>query len=235
MAQIAEAFHSSTIPTIYLRFEEPNQCPLCNKSIKPYFLFGWINEENLSAYATFECHSCFNAFIKNITGISKANKLVGGYTTYQEDDSSNSFIAPSKPVPVEFSEYITTISPQFANIYNQANAAECYNLNEIAGIGYRKSVEFLIKDYLTSKLDDETEKDKIKGKLLANCINDNIDLKSLKMVASRAVWIGNDETHYIRRHEDKDITDLKRLIDVTVRWIETECMTLEAEGIPYKR
>jgi hypothetical protein len=41
-------------------------------------------------------------------------------------------------------------------------------------------------------------------------------------VASRAAWLGNDETHYLRTWEDKDLTDLKKLIELTVQWIEIE-------------
>jgi hypothetical protein len=36
---------------------------------------------------------------------------------------------------------------------------------------------------------------------------------------------GNDETHYVRQWEDKDITDLKTLIPPTVNWIETILLT----------
>ena len=37
---------------------------------------------------------------------------------------------------------------------------------------------------------------------------------------SRAnTWLGNDETHYIRRWQDKQINDLKRLIQLTINWI----------------
>jgi hypothetical protein len=47
-------------------------------------------------------------------------------------------------------------------------------------------------------------------------------------VAKRAAWLGNDETHYIRKWEDKDLDDLKKLIKLTVLWIEMEQMTKDA-------
>lgn len=34
------------------------------------------------------------------------------------------------------------------------------------------------------------------------------------------MWLGNDETHYVRRWEEKDLSDLKRLISMTVSWID---------------
>lgn len=48
----------------------------------------------------------------------------------------------------------------------------------------------------------------------------------IKEMAKRAVWLGNDETHYVRKWEDKDIQDLKNLIDLTVYFIS---MTLKAK------
>jgi hypothetical protein len=47
-------------------------------------------------------------------------------------------------------------------------------------------------------------------------------------VAKRAVWLGNDETHYERLWEGKTIEDLKRLIDLTVHWIAMEIDTEDA-------
>ncbi|ELY1993136.1 DUF4145 domain-containing protein [Flavobacterium psychrophilum] len=128
-----------------------------------------------------------------------------------------------------FSETILNISPNFVLIYNQAYSAEQYNLSEICGVGYRKALEFLIKDYLI--LNNESESEKIKKKLLGACIADYIDNIRLKSVAKRAVWLGNDETHYIKKWETKDLQDLKKLIELTLHWIEMESLTdsLESE------
>ncbi len=41
----------------------------------------------------------------------------------------------------------------------------------------------------------------------------------------RAVWLGNDQTHYLRKWEDKDLADLKRLIQLTLHWIEMDELT----------
>ena len=47
-----------------------------------------------------------------------------------------------------------------------------------------------------------------------------IDNLQLKIVASRATWLGNDQTHYEQKYTDNDINDLKRLIKLSVNWIE---------------
>jgi hypothetical protein len=130
-------------------------------------------------------------------------------------------------VSKSFSESIKVISPQFVIIYNQAYASEQQGLFEICGVGYRKALEFLIKDYTISK--NEEAKEKIEKAPLAEVIKKYVDDSKIKSVATRAVWLGNDETHYLRKWEGRDLQDLKRLIDLTVHWIEMETLTLEFE------
>ncbi|CAM4463867.1 DUF4145 domain-containing protein [Paenibacillus xylanexedens] len=113
------------------------------------------------------------------------------------------------------------LSPNFIKIYNQAAAAELGELTEICGAGYRKSLEFLIKDYLIH-LEPQKEVE-IQSKLLGHCISGITD-HDIKTCAQRATWLGNDETHYIRKWEDKDLNDLKILIDLTVNWITNKLL-----------
>lgn len=37
--------------------------------------------------------------------------------------------------------------PDFASLYRQALAAEGYGLTDISGMGFRKALEFLVKEY----------------------------------------------------------------------------------------
>jgi hypothetical protein len=62
---------------------------------------------------------------------------------------------PTEPNDVEFSQIIRGISPDYCEIYNQAHKAEQANLELVAGPGYRKALEFLIKDYLLRTHTDE--------------------------------------------------------------------------------
>ncbi|NGT51777.1 DUF4145 domain-containing protein [Clostridium perfringens] len=96
-------------------------------------------------------------------------------------------------------------------------------------MGYRKALEFLIKDYLIHK--NSEIKEEIEGKLLGKCINENVENPKIKKMAKGASWLGNDETHYIRKWKDKDINDLKKMIDLTVYWIAYELKTEEYEEI----
>jgi hypothetical protein len=135
---------------------------------------------------------------------------------------------PSTIQPSVRSRFIEGVSGSFYTIFDQAREAEHDQLTEIAGMGYRKALEFLIKDYLISKTTDDARREQIKRKMLGPCIADDVADDRIKNVARRAAWLGNDETHYVRRWEDRDIEDLKRLIELTVRWIEMELETEEA-------
>ncbi|MDM0796823.1 hypothetical protein QTI10_04645 [Clostridium perfringens] len=66
---------------------------------------------------------------------------------------------------------------------------------------------------------------------LGQCVNKFIDNIQLNTAASRAVWLGNDQTHYVQKFTDKDINDLKRLIRLTVHWISMILETIDAENI----
>lgn len=122
-----------------------------------------------------------------------------------------------------FDENVVGLSPSFVKIYNQALAAEAAGLEQIVGIGLRKALEFLIKDYCIYK--NPTKAEEIKKSMLAKVIGDYIGDTNIKQCASRAVWLGNDETHYVRLWESHDLDDLKVLINLTVHWIAHELLT----------
>ncbi|MFT8341347.1 MAG: DUF4145 domain-containing protein [Clostridium beijerinckii] len=129
------------------------------------------------------------------------------------------------PYTVEFEieDSIKNISPSFYKIYSQAAKAKEYELFEICGVGYRKALEFLIKDYCISK--NKNDEEKIKEMQLSPVINMYIANQDIKNMANRATWLGNDETHYVRLWNDKDIDDLLALIDLTCAWITLELKT----------
>lgn len=143
-------------------------------------------------------------------------------------DNSSRFtrIRPNAwPKTRSFSQTIKDISPTFESNYNQALCAEQMSLDQICGPGYRKALEYLIKDYLLLQIENEEQSDKIKNKLLGKCIQEDVVDERIKAVSKRAAWIGNDETHYVRKWAEKDVSNLKQLIDLTVRWIESEVET----------
>jgi hypothetical protein len=67
---------------------------------------------------------------------------------------------------------------------------------------------------------DQQKKNDIIRSTLGACIEKHVDDHRLKAVAKRAAWLGNDETHYFRKWTDKDLQDLKNLLNMTVSWID---------------
>jgi hypothetical protein len=127
---------------------------------------------------------------------------------------------------VNFEDSIKGISPTFCEIYEEAHKAEQFGLEQICGVGYRKALEFLIKDYLiTNRPADDAA---IRKTLLGPCIENYVTDPRVKEIAKRAAWLGNDETHYERRWIDKDLNDLKTMIRLALHWIEAEALTAEA-------
>lgn len=193
----------------------PNECPLCHTKINAVPFDGWMYDEGIKLQGIFCCPN------------SECEQLFIGYYKKHRDSSrgwSSQFfyerVAPVLSPQIDFSEIISDISKDFCEIFNEASQAEDYGLLNICGAGYRKALEFLIKDYLIDKGD--IDEDIIKNKFLGQCISEDIDNSRIKACAKRAVWIGNDETHYIRKWEEKDLGDLKNLIKLTVRWLEIE-------------
>lgn len=131
--------------------------------------------------------------------------------------------APNSFVPTSFSDEILKISSRFGRIYGQAEEADSYGLQEVSGPGFRKALEFLIKDYAIA-LNPSKDESIRKGHLGA-VISTYLGKTKVEVVAKRAAWIGNDETHYERKWENKDLSDLKSLIDLTVHHIEAERLT----------
>ena len=112
---------------------------------------------------------------------------------------------------------VDAMSPQFVSVYNEASAAESYGLSEIAGLAYRKSLEFLVKDYCIRLAPDDAEK--IKGGSLSAVIKTYFKDTMIGQAAEKAAWLGNDEAHYIRKWEEHDINSLKSLLRIVINGI----------------
>lgn len=122
-----------------------------------------------------------------------------------------------------FPDPIPTMSPRFLRIHFQASMADENGMDEVSGLAYGKALEFLIKDYLIH-MNPKQEED-IKNQLKLGVLIDQLDDPDLEAVAKRAAWLRNDEAHYVRKWEDKDIEDLKKLIELTVSYIRRAYLT----------
>ena len=200
----------------------PMLCPHCGVAIDPKEIsakYAIVNEGNIShrVFLSLFCTNCFHAFTVEYNHFSK------------ERLTSCIGIYPELHTDVEHSEEIEELSSSFVEIYAEAHMAEESNLKEICGMGYRKALEFLIKDYAISLHPDKEEE--IKSAPLAQCIDNFIDSNRIKTLAKASAWLGNDETHYVRKHEDYDLNHLKSFIKATEAFIDSEMQAIKADEL----
>jgi hypothetical protein len=50
-------------------------------------------------------------------------------------------------------------------------------------------------------------------------------------LASASAWLGNDETHYSRKHDEYNFSDLKTFLDAFVTFIDSELAVAEAQKL----
>ncbi|MFV0551029.1 MAG: hypothetical protein ACK5L6_03780 [Anaerorhabdus sp.] len=198
-----------------LNIDLVDTCPHCSCSSDPVALNACLgncgNVDLLSIHCY--CCNCRNTFIAvYIYHNSYSHTFVRTY--------------PSTVQTVNISSNINDLYPNFCKIYVQASSAEDEGLIEISGVGYRKALEFLIKDYAIAK--NPNDADSISKKDLGKCIDEYIDNKHIKTLAKASAWLGNDETHYVRKHESYNIQDLKGFIRALLSFIDSEIETEKA-------
>ena len=196
----------------------PDSCPVCHHAIHAIQKNMAHNNEGPSPRTleiVFQCPrlACQSLFI---AGYATKFNMRSDYFHYRAS-------APFSPIETNFDKHISAISPQFCTIFNESQNAEHRGWKLIAGPGYRKALEFLVKDYLCHSIPHKATE--IKQLQLGPCIETYVDNDKIKQMAKRAAWLGNDETHYIRKWEDKDLEDLKRILELTVHWISMEELT----------
>ena len=204
----------------------PTECPICKIGIQPNPLCAKIYEtenKHITRLGVFlKCPVCHHAYVIEYSRDSER---------YSNFEIMN-YCEPNHFKEKTFDDLPHELSSNFKRIYNQSFEAETQGLYEIAGMGYRKALEFLIKDFLILEYPDDAES--IKQMTLSNCISNKINNENIKVVASRCAWIGNDETHYYRKHEELSINDLKEFLNVTLYWISACISTKKALSIEKK-
>lgn len=209
--------------SISVFYDEPGACPLCHFAIAPTHVTDeWYRDNSSRRHLAifYTCPHCFRPFVAHFTDDSPMNNCMSPVLDY---------CGPELYSAQQFEANIAGLSPQFVKIYNQALEAESRQLDEIAGIGYRKALEFLVKDYCKHTHPEKgTEIERLP---LGKCISDYIENRSITTLASRAVWIGNDETHYTRKLEGRDISDMKTFIRALVHYVGMELTVEDAASI----
>lgn len=218
--------HVKTADT-YLDYEDEKYCPICKASISPVYIASSFESAEQASIFNY-CRNCGNSFVTKYQLIHNPTMSALNYYVVEKIVYSE----PNRFVRHVFDDEIISLSSQFDKIYNQALAAESSSLDEIAGLGYRKALEFLIKDFAIHENPDDAKS--IKSMPLSQCIKKYIYDDRIKTLAERSAWIGNDEAHYVRKQEDRDVSDMKSFIRATVYFISMVLITEDAASMTPK-
>ncbi|WP_125607951.1 hypothetical protein [Lapidilactobacillus bayanensis] len=205
----------------------PSKCQFCNAILpqnSEVLAEGYTSDslgrfsEHGKYFLLLKCPFC-ESIITDLFSILPENPLIKKFRSY----------APLKKQSVKisnemFPSQIQNISPRFISIYNQSLKAEKNGLNELTGMGYRKALEFLVKDYAIYLY--PTEEVKIQKMSLQNALA-KLDTQSIKILGQVSIKIGNDETHYYKKH-DWDIADMKSYISTICTFILSDLNFREA-------
>ncbi|HTI03064.1 MAG TPA: hypothetical protein VL752_19120 [Acidisoma sp.] len=191
----------------------PDMCPVCHTRITPNVMTGGIGGRVYDGSLTvvFICPS--DACREYFLGYYEKRNGQYGFLTCRPKETA----VPTLP------DFVVRISANYCDMYQECYRAEAEGLRQVAGFGYRKALEFLIKDYVVSRRPEDRAA--IEATPLATCIETYVGDANVRDVGRRAVWLGQDGAQ--RAWTEKDLRDLKSVIELVLRWIETEYLTEE--------
>ena len=220
---------NNTSTQIDIRGDSIDYCPICHRHIVPDLINNYLSAIGNNSPLLQRMYRCPNIKCGMIFSALYTRRTFPGHQVLYW------FIRLEPMYPKEpiIPDNIKNNYPSFYKIYKQANRAEELGLSEVCGMGYRKSIEFLVKDFVKRELIQskiaEEEIIKILKTPLSGCIEKYITDPKTKSMAKRATWLGNDETHYYKKWPEKDISDLKTLIQLTINSIENQLLSEKYE------
>ncbi|WP_247926853.1 hypothetical protein [Streptococcus intermedius] len=202
-------------------------CPNCKRPTNPHLVnssYFPIDNDKTSLVLTFRCLGCRHFWTEEFIA---TRFEINSYTDGYDIDHIN--VIPNLPSDIPISDDVEMISPIGKQIYIQALKAEQEKLDHIAGIGYRKALEFFVKDFsIITNPDDE---EKIIKMPLKQVIEEYINDEDLKTFALASTYIGNDEGHFYRKNPDKDLTHLKKYLHGFIYYMEKHLTLFDAQEL----
>lgn len=191
----------------------PKLCPCCGVAHNPNITLEFTRTVNEVPVYGFS-HNCPNC---------KKNSLsINTFAPIENNRYVDLLLSYPNANPIEFDEKLTNLSPRFVSLYNQAHFCEENNFIDLAGMGYRASMEVLLKDYA---LDFELDTQENIAKLNLNrAIETFFKNDQVAYVASDVVRIiGNDFTHW-DKSEQYSIEELKQYLEIFIQAIKFQLM-----------
>lgn len=213
------------------------ECPCCNKTmasdLTPIIAVNNTplkkndDEETLqdcdvvSIYRCTSCNSLFSIW-------SHHSVIKNGYNESEEYTTEIKTSYPFDTHTTRFSADISDLSSDFVTVYNQTELAEAHGLDELCGMGYRRALEFLVDAYIRHIKPDANIEASLK---LGKKIDKYIDNPKIQILAKKSAWLGNDATHIVKKHPNRDVTDIKKFIKAMTAMIDAEFAYEDADTI----
>lgn len=188
----------------------PQLCPVCLHDIelKPLYRVNGTNGQLwLFKCPRFQCQAVFSI-------LQKGEKAVQFPGVNQS--------------PINLNE-LSSISSNFVTTYKQAMKAERLDMTELYGEGYRKALEYLVKDFLIKYGNTNKTEEIILKMHLGDAVKKLPDERLLNL-AKASAWLGNDQTHPVQKHPDYDVQDLKHFIEALAAFVVYSVRAKEAEN-----
>lgn len=192
-------------------YEKPSICPHCGIGTDASL----VNKTHFSAngmmllIATAKCTACGKEFF---------------FTCLHNNDpvAKTVCLYPDKPFTPYVNDTLSKISERFIEMYNQALFSEHGGNLDLAAIGYRASLEILVKDYAINELKEPPQD--VEKKSLFSAIGDYLHQSELISTADVIRILGNDHTHYKRKYPQHDFSLLKFYMEIFLKQIEAAYM-----------
>lgn len=202
-----------------LYLDKPNVCPYCGVTIdsvhKETKEITYSSSDIKRVYiVVFQCTNDTCNKYHFAVYLSKTIYGGGGSQT-----ATLAYVYPNSP-PQGLMKSINEISPSCAKIYNQAIDSEQKGLDELVGIGIRKALDFLLYDMGERYYKEESAFNNNPKTTLMDRVKKFIDNPKVVSLATASAWLGNDFTHPIRRHPDKEVAELKAIMESLVYHVD---------------
>lgn len=194
------------------KLEKPHYCPICMTPQEGSLVDRKLwNVDDDVCYGTvmYRCNSCGKKYLVNYN-----------LSTKEKHGSFGSFY-PVLEITYE-NPTLQKVSPGFMDLYAQASHAEYNQDLELAATGYRNALEFLVKDFAIVECGANPAD--VKKKTLFQAIGDYLPATDLIKSADVIRILGNDFTHYDRKHPNLDFDLLTKYMEIFVNLIETQIM-----------
>lgn len=178
-----------------------SECLHCHKNINPFILAtSKADMENRTFAILAQCPSCHKYFVMPY-------RLPFGTNT--PEPTEYEYFAPK--IKLNFSEEISKVSKHFIDLYEESLIAEKKHLDNLAEMGFKKSIEILVKDSLCyfSKESEEN----LSQFLLKDAVY-KIPDSNISSLALTSSWLNENTAYPNHEFKQKNIENMKNFIKI---------------------